>query len=84
MSHIDLPDEIVRLAEEQVAAGRARSIEEVVRAGIEALELRDQERYDARLSELRAAIDEGDESGTFEGDPFAEIRTRYRLPPTSP
>lgn len=84
MSHIDLPDDIVRLAEEQVAAGRARSIEEVVQAGIEALELRDQERYDAKLSALRAAIDEGDESGVFEGDPFVEVRARYKLPRTAP
>lgn len=84
MGRIDLPDDVVNLAEKQVAAGRAQSLEEVVRAGIEALELRDQQRYDAKLSELRAAIDEGDDSGTFEGDPFAEVRARHALPRTSP
>jgi antitoxin ParD1/3/4 len=81
MSHIDLPDEVVRLVEAQVAAGRAGSIEDVVRAGVAALE-REQQRYDAKLAKLRAAIDEGDASGVFEGDPFAEVRAKYRLPAT--
>ena len=79
MSHINLPDEVVRLAEAQVAAGRAASIEDVVRAGVAALE-RKQQRYDAKMAELRAAIDEGDASGVFEGDPFAAVRAKYGLP----
>jgi len=83
MRHIDLPDEVVRLVEAQVAAGRAASIEDVVRAGIEALEVRDQRRYDEKLVALRAAIDEGDASGVYEGDPFANVRAKYDLPPTS-
>ena len=82
MSHIDLPEEVVRLAEAQVAAGRAGSIEDVVRAGVVALE-RQQQRYDAKLEKLRAAIDEGDGSGTYEGDPFADVRRRHGLPPTT-
>lgn len=49
MSHIDLPNEVVRLAEAQVVAGRATSIEEVVRVGVAALE-REQRRYDARMA----------------------------------
>ena len=53
MSHIDLPDEVVRLAEAQVAAGRAASVEDVVLAGVDALELRDQQRYEEKLSKLR-------------------------------
>ena len=79
MRHIDLPDEVVRLAEAQVAAGRAGSIEDVVRAGVASLE-REQQRYDAKMAKLRAAIDEGDASGVFEGDPFAEVRAKHRLP----
>ncbi len=82
MSHIDLPDEVVRLAEAQVAAGRAGSIGDVVRAGVDALELRNQERYAAKLAKLGAAIDEGDASGVFEGDPFAEVRAKHGLPAT--
>lgn len=38
MRHIDLPDDVVRLAEAQVAAGRFASVEEVIRAGVEAIE----------------------------------------------
>jgi putative addiction module CopG family antidote len=82
MSHINLPDELVRAAEAQVAAGRAASIEDVVRAGVEALELRNQERYEEKLARLREAIDEGDSSGVFEGDPFAEVRAKYGLSST--
>jgi putative addiction module CopG family antidote len=58
MSHVDLPDDVVRLAEAQVTAGRAGSIEDVVRAGVAVLERR-QQRYDARLAALRAAIGDG-------------------------
>mgnify|MGYP003579044555 CR=1 FL=1 len=80
MRHIDLPDELVRLAEAQVAAGRAASIEDVLRAGEEALEVRDQRRYDEKLVAVRAAIDEGDASGVYDGDPFAHVRAKYALP----
>ena len=73
----DLPEDIARIAEAQVAAGKFASVEEVVRAGVEAVE---QEGYNAKLAKLRDAIDEGDASGTFDGDPFAEVRARYGLP----
>jgi antitoxin ParD1/3/4 len=79
MSRIDLPDDVLRLAEAQIEAGRAASIEDVVRAGVEALEIRDQEKYEASLSTLRTAIDDGDASGVFDGDPFAVTRAKYDL-----
>jgi putative addiction module CopG family antidote len=79
VSHIELSDEAVRLAEAQVAAGHANSIEEVLRAGVDTLELRNQERYDRKLVALREAIDEGDASGVFEGDPFAHVRAKHGL-----
>ncbi len=44
------------------------------------LELRDQARYDQKLQKLQAAIDEGEASGTFEGDPFAHVRAKHGLP----
>ena len=75
MSHVELPEDVVRLAEAQVAAGRARSIEDVLRAGVAALD----EQHDAKMAALRAAIDEGDASGVFEGDPFAEVRAKHGL-----
>jgi putative addiction module CopG family antidote len=80
MSHVDLPDEVVRLAEAQVAAGRAGSIEEVVRVGVTVLERR-QQRYDEKMAKLRAAIDEGDASPDFDGDPFATVRAEFGLTP---
>ena len=75
----DLPEDIARIAEAEVAAGNFASIEDVVRAGVEAVEL---ERYHAKMTKLRAAIDEGDASGTFDGDAFAEVRARHGLPQT--
>jgi antitoxin ParD1/3/4 len=78
----DLPEDIARIATAQVATGRFATVEDVVRAGVEAVE-RDQQRYDVEMAELRAAIDEGDASGVFEGDPFAEVRARYGLAGTS-
>jgi antitoxin ParD1/3/4 len=81
MSHIELPDEVVRLVEAQVTAGRAGSIADVVRAGVAALE-REQQRYETKIAKLRAAIDEGDASGVFDGDPFAAVRAKYGLPTT--
>ena len=79
LSAADLPEDIARIAEAQVAAGKFASVEDVVRAGVEAIE---QETYNAKLAKLRAAIDEGDASGTFEGDAFAEIRDRRGLSAT--
>ena len=35
---------------------------------------------DAKLSALRAAIDEGDASGVAAGDPFARVREAHKLP----
>jgi putative addiction module CopG family antidote len=78
MSTINLPDEVVRLAEAQVAAGRASSVEEVVRLGVTTLERR-QQRYDEKMAKLRAAIDDGDASADFDGDPFATVRAEFGL-----
>jgi antitoxin ParD1/3/4 len=76
LSAADLPEDIARIAEAQVAAGKFASVEDVVRAGVEAIE---QDSYRAKLARLRAAIDEGDSSGIFDGDPFAEVRSRRGL-----
>ncbi|MEO8904220.1 MAG: type II toxin-antitoxin system ParD family antitoxin [Polyangiaceae bacterium] len=78
MSHVELPDEVLRLAEAQVTAGRAGSIEEVVRVGAAVLERR-QQRHDAKLAAVRAAIEEGDASPDFAGDPFAAVRAEFGL-----
>ena len=75
---IILPDDVLQVAEAQVASGRFASIEEVVRAAVAALE-REEQLGAAKLSELRAAIDDGDASGTFAGDPFEGVRDKYGL-----
>lgn len=56
----DLPDDIARFAEAQLASGRFSTLEDVVRAGAEALRERDDE---AKLAALRAALEEGERSG---------------------
>ena len=57
----ELPEDVARFAAAQVAAGRFASIEDVLRAGVEALEQRDATDAErARL--LRVAWDEGVES----------------------
>jgi Arc/MetJ-type ribon-helix-helix transcriptional regulator len=79
MRHLDLPDDLVREAEAQVAAGRAASIEDVLRAGVAALE-REQREHDARMAGLRAAIDEGDAAPDAAPGVFDRIRARHGLP----
>ncbi|HYL74323.1 MAG TPA: hypothetical protein VEU96_08950 [Bryobacteraceae bacterium] len=46
---------------------------------MDALEREDQEDQ-ARLAVLRAAIDEGDASGVAEGDVFARVREKLKMP----
>ncbi len=66
LNHISLPDEAARFAAAQVEAGRFRSIDDVVAAGIEALQERDEFQDDwlgyarQRFAEGRAAFARGD------------------------
>lgn len=53
----EIPEEVTRFAEAQVAAGRFASIGDVLRAGKEALE--QQEAYYDRVHALRQAGEEG-------------------------
>ena len=53
----EIPEEVARFAEAQVAAGRFASVAEVFRAGKEALEQR--EAYHERVQALRRAGEEG-------------------------
>jgi antitoxin ParD1/3/4 len=56
----DLPDDVARFAEAQLTSGRFSTIEEVIRAGVEALRQRDD---DAKLVALRTGLEEGERSG---------------------
>jgi Arc/MetJ-type ribon-helix-helix transcriptional regulator len=66
LDHVSLPEEVARFAAAQVAAGRFRTIDEVLAAGVEALQERD-ELYDdwlgyarERFAQGRAAFERGD------------------------
>ena len=75
----DLPPDLARFAEAQVAAGRFASVEDVLRAGKEALE-HEQQRQERKLAKLRAAIAEGDASPDAEPGVFDRIRSELGLP----
>jgi Arc/MetJ-type ribon-helix-helix transcriptional regulator len=79
----DLPEDLARFAEAQIASGQSASVEDALRAGAEALakeQLRRQ-RNEAKMTPLRDAIAEGDVSPDFEGNPFASVRAELGLPP---
>jgi antitoxin ParD1/3/4 len=72
----DFPPDLARFAEAQVAAGRFASVQDVCEAGVEALR-----KHEAKLAFIEDALEEGERSGTFEGDPFASVRAELGLPP---
>ena len=53
-----------------------------IRAALRILE-RDEREYEAKLTSLRRAIDEGDVSGIAKGDVFARVRKTLHLPKSS-
>ena len=76
--NVNLTDELDSFVLSKIKDGRYENASEVVRAALRMLEREEQE-YEIKLAALRAAIDEGDASGTFEGDPFEYIRKRRNL-----
>ena len=77
--NVNLTDELDRFVLSKVKTGRYENASEVVRAALRTLE-RDEEQYEAKLAALRAAIDEGFASGIAEGDVFASVREKFKLP----
>jgi antitoxin ParD1/3/4 len=71
----DLPEEAAHFAEAQISAGRFASVDAFIVAGMNAIKERDH----AKLTALRAAIDEGEASGIAEGDSFARVRARLGI-----
>lgn len=76
--NVNLTDELDRFVAEKVASGRYENASEVVRASLRALE-REEKQYEAKLTALRAALEEGEQSGFFEDDPFESIRQELGL-----
>ena len=77
--NVNLTDELDRFVAATVENGRYESASEVVRAGLRALE-REEREFEAKLSQLRTAIDEGDASGIAEGDVMGRVRNKLKLP----
>src|ERR1039458_5190332 len=75
--NVSLTDELDSYVEQRVASGHYDNASEVVRAAIRALkqaELEDQ----AKVEALKVAIQEGFDSGIYEGDVISEMRALIR------
>jgi antitoxin ParD1/3/4 len=79
--NVNLTDELDRFVVAKVESGRYENASEVVRAALRSLE-REEQRHEAKLAVLRAAIDAGDASGIANGNVFERIREKLKLPLT--
>jgi antitoxin ParD1/3/4 len=77
--NVNLTEELDRFVLTKVDSGRYENASEVVRAALRILE-REEEQYEAKLAALRATIDEGDASGIAQGNTFARVRKKLKLP----
>jgi len=77
--NVNLTGKLDRFVAKKVRAGLYDNASEVVRAGLRTLQREEQE-FEAKLVALRAAIDQGDSSGTARGNVFARVRKSLRLP----
>jgi len=75
--NINLTPELDQLINAKIQSGQFANANEVLRAGLRALEKDDREDQ-AKLEALRAAVKAGDESGLAEGDVIGRIRERIR------
>jgi antitoxin ParD1/3/4 len=66
----------------KVKSGGYENASEGVRAGLRTLE-REEQRYEAKLAALRAAIAEGDSSGVARSNLFRRVRKNLKLPASS-
>ena len=70
MDGVTLPPELERFVAEEVAAGRYRDLDDVMRAGLSLLRQRAQARSEL-LASVLAAREEGDRLGTLSGEEVA-------------
>lgn len=73
--NVNLTAELDRFVSETIASGRYENASEVIRAGLRALEEREQ-LHQAKLAALRGALEEGEKSGIAEGDVFQRVRAQ--------
>jgi len=76
---ISLSIEFEEYAAELVKSGRYATAAEVLHAATQALK-REECDDAAKLQLLLKALDEGEASGIYEGDIFADLRAKYGLP----
>ena len=76
--NVNLTDELERFVLKKVKSGRYENASEVVRAALRTLE-RDEQQYEAKLTALRTAIDEGDASDVANGNVFSRVRKTLKL-----
>jgi antitoxin ParD1/3/4 len=76
--NVNLTDELDSFVLAKVESGRYENASEVVRAAQRILE-REEQQYEAKLTRLRAAIDEGDASGVADGNSFTRVRQTLKL-----
>ena len=79
--NVNLTEELDRFVVKKVKTGRYENASEVVRAALRTLEREEQE-YEAKLTVLRAAIDEGDASGIAEDGVFERVLETLKRPKT--
>jgi antitoxin ParD1/3/4 len=78
--NVSLTEELDRFIVSRVETGRYENASEVVRAGLRALEMDEQE-HEEKMAWLRQALDEGLASGVARGDVFARVRRKVGLRP---
>jgi antitoxin ParD1/3/4 len=77
--NVNLTEELDTFVTTEIKSGRYENATEVMHAALRSLE-HEEQTYEAKLAALRDAIDEGDASGIFEGDPFETVRRELNLP----
>jgi antitoxin ParD1/3/4 len=76
--NVNLTPELDSFVLARVKSGRFENASEVVRSALRTLEHEEQV-FEAKLTALRTAIDDGDASGVAEGDVFAQVREKLNL-----
>jgi len=71
MDNVTLPPELERFADEAVAAGRFRTVSDVLAAGLSLLQRQEQARAEL-LASVLAAKEESERAGYLTGDEVAE------------
>jgi antitoxin ParD1/3/4 len=80
--NVNLTKELDSFVVTRVKSGRFENASEVVRTALRTLE-REERIYEAKLTALRTAIDEGDASGIAKGNVFAQVRKALKLKKTA-